>query len=106
MLINNIKIIQGIIIGLCVFLCSIILIITLYLLYRYRKESNDFQEKTNSNIIEIKPNNYSVTNETTSTIIEDFMRKSLELAQTLEKVADEKEKGISLKEKIEIDLQS
>ena len=42
----------------------------------------------------------------TSTIIEDLMRKSLHLAKTAEKVADEKEKRISLKDKIHIDLQS
>jgi hypothetical protein len=109
MFINRSEILRGILIGSSVFLCSSILIITLYLLYRYRKES---LKKENLNSIEIEQRNVSLTNqirsnsiETTSTIIEELMRKSLQLAKTAEKVADEKEKRISLKDKTQIDLQ-
>jgi hypothetical protein len=63
-------------------------------LYCYRKESLN----SNKNKINLSLTNQTI--ETTSTIIEELMRKSLELAKTAEKVADNKEKQISLQEKI------
>jgi hypothetical protein len=82
MSINRSDIIRGILIGCGVFICSILLLITLYLLYRYRRESFYFNDR-------IEPEN-----ERRSTLIEQLMRKSLELAKTAEQVADDKEKRI------------
>ena len=126
---------QGILIGSGIFLCSSILIISIYLLYRYRKNSFYFRQKLNSKQAKMNHNEETKTNNfkfhklkttkemndplvhlnhenrfnsigTTPTIIEELMRKSLQLAKTAEKVADEKEKRISLKEKIQIGLES
>lgn len=102
MFINRSEILRGILIGSSVFLCSSILIITLYLLYRYRKES---LKKENLNSIEIEQRNVSLTNQIRSNSIEELMRKSLQLAKTAEQVADDKQKRISLKDKIQIDLE-
>jgi len=104
MFINRSEILRGILIGSSVFLCSSILIITLYLLYRYRKESVDFHRNEQRNVSltnQIRSNSI----ETTSTIIEELMRKSLQLAKTAEQVAEDKQKRISLKDKIQIDLE-
>lgn len=128
--INHSEILRGILIGSGIFLCSIMFIITIYLLYRYRKDSFYFHQPTNAdykeefrindfNIHRIKKpddeiidplislNNDRILNNIAAspTIIEDLMRKSLELAKTAEKVADEKEKKISPKDRIQIDLE-
>jgi hypothetical protein len=117
MLKNRGEIVQGIIIGLCVFLSSSVLIITLYLLYLCRRKSISFDQnpiinnqneelkKDKSNLIEIEQRNVPLTNQIRSNSIEELMRKSLQLAKTAEKVADEKEKRINLKDKTQIDLQ-
>ncbi|CAF3378167.1 unnamed protein product [Rotaria socialis] len=117
-------IIRGILIGSSIFLSSIILIITIYLLYRYRKESFNYWKNFNNKKVneelstQIKRNDSEILDSfkdlnndrksmkisSTPTFIEELMRKSLDLAKTAEKIADEKEKRIGFKEKIHLDL--
>jgi hypothetical protein len=132
MLNNRVEIFRGILIGSSIFLCSILLIIAFYLLYRYRQKTIYFHEnlndkqinidfdeqfkKDNSNFHQIKETeeeiNYPLNNEkkvnnierTSPTIIEELMRKSLQLAKTAEKVADHNEKRFTLKDNIHLDL--
>ena len=109
------EIIRGILIGSGIFVCSIILFITVYFLYRYRKESFYLNKKeihwNKTKQFSIDQTEEQITNNqrsnsigNTSTIIEELMRKSLQLAQTVEKVADDKEKRISLKDKMNLDF--
>jgi hypothetical protein len=121
MLIISDKLIRGILIGLTIYLCSLLLIVTLYLLYRYRKRliysnRNNISEDLNNKqefgfrfpslIKEEEEKKMKSSNNIgrTSTIIEELMRKSLELAQTAEKVADEKEKKTNLNENISLHI--
>jgi len=114
---NGIEIVREILIGSIVFVCSIVLIITFYLLYRYRQKTNlhfdqEFK-KQNLNINQIKRtkkeindllNNEKQSSNIQTTIIEELMRKSLQLAKTAEKVADHNEKRFSLKENIHLNF--
>jgi hypoxanthine-guanine phosphoribosyltransferase len=100
------EVFRGILIGSGVFICSLILLITIYLLYRYRRESFYFRQNLNDDQqFKINKRDEEII-DPTSTVIQDLMRKSLELAKTAEKVADDKEKRITLKDKINLDLQS
>ncbi|CAF3361689.1 unnamed protein product [Rotaria socialis] len=124
MSINRADLVRGILIGSSIFLSSIILIITIYLLYRYRKESFNYWKNFNNKKVneelstQIKRNDSEILDSfkdlnndrksmkisSTPTFIEELMRKSLDLAKTAEKIADEKEKRIGFKEKIHLDL--
>ncbi|UJR34881.1 hypothetical protein I4U23_027659 [Adineta vaga] len=82
MLIKHREIIQGLIIGSCLLILCLILV---YLFIYYKRK----QRK-----LILNENNY----ENKRKILGELMRKSFELAQTVEKVADEKEKRLSLKD--------
>ena len=97
MFIKREKLLQGSIIGLCIILCFLILLITIYILYRYKKDKD-----RKLNIQNDITNNTTI--ETKEKILQELMRKSFELAKTAEKVADEKEKRISLRDNIYRDL--
>jgi cbb3-type cytochrome oxidase subunit 3 len=118
---NRVEIIGVISIILSIIICSIVLIIGIYLLYRYRKKTiflnakqinvdlDEQFKKDNSNFDEIKKReeeeeeiNNSLKNE--PTIIGELMRKSLQLAKTAEQVADHNEKRFSLKDNIHLHL--
>lgn len=83
MFIKNLEIFQGILIGLSIFICSIILIIPIYFLYRYQKK------------IPINLNEEEIIK--SSRITEELMRKSLQFAKTAEQVADHNQKRFSIK---------
>ncbi len=117
MLNNHIEMIGGILIGSIVILCSIILIIAIYFLYRYRQKNiflrQNFNEKveTNLNHQEKTERNDLIVDQMTKPaeeeeisdsprIIGELMRKSLQLAKTAEKVADHHEKRFSVKDNI------
>ncbi|CAF1292379.1 unnamed protein product [Rotaria magnacalcarata] len=124
MSINRADLVRGILVGSSIFLSSIILIITIYLLYRYRRESFTYWKNFNNKKVneelstQIKRNDSEILDSfkdlnndrksmkisSTPTFIQELMRKSLDLAKTAEKIADEKEKRISFKEKIHLDL--
>jgi sensor histidine kinase regulating citrate/malate metabolism len=110
---NDIEIVREILIGSIVFVCLILLIIIFYFLYRYQQKTNlHFDQelkKQNLNIDQTKRtkeeindllNNEKQSSNIQTTIIEELMRKSLQLAKTAEKVADHNEKRFSLKENI------
>ncbi|CAF1015535.1 unnamed protein product [Rotaria sordida] len=113
MSINRGEIVGRILIGLGVIISSTILIITVYLLYRYKKESfninkyinysnNHRTNKQEDKLININNEKRSISILKTPIFIEELMRKSLELAITAEKIADDKQKRISLKDNIHL----
>ncbi len=86
MLNNRIKMI---LIGLSVILCSIVFVITLYYLYhRYRQKHR----------LSLNEINKSKEENNSPKILEELMRKSLELAKTAEKVADKNQKRFPIED--------
>jgi predicted PurR-regulated permease PerM len=135
MIIDQHQVVRGVLVILTLFLCSILLILAFYFFYRYRRKSvrhsptninsiqkdlNDQQESIKDqssfpsklqeeqiidSLINVNKIIRSNNIERTPRIIEELMRKSLELAKTAEKVADEKEKVLHLKDKLHINIQ-
>ena len=87
----HIKLNKNLFISLIVILCSIIILIIIYFFYRYKQKQTKeiILEKENSNCPKL---------------IDQLMRKSLELAKTAEQVADQHEKKFILKDNIQLHL--